>query len=152
MSQFGGRSLSGEGSCAACVLDEADSARISHDVCWILGRRSVAVKRLGEPAPKPAELDLILRAALAAPDHGALRPWRIIRCSPASRTRLADLFATGKRHRHPDSTEIQIEREREKATRPPILLAMIASPRRGHDKIPVKEQLATADLTTVPSS
>jgi nitroreductase len=144
MSQFGNRSPAGDDACSACIVDEMDRTRIVHDVSWIAGRRSVAVKRLGEPAPKPDELNLILRAALAAPDHGALRPWRVVRCSQASRARLADLFVTGKREWHPDSTEIQLEREREKATRPPVLLALIAAPKRGQDKVPVEEQLATA--------
>jgi nitroreductase len=125
-------------------VDKSDHARIGQDVSWISRRRSVAVKRLGEPAPQPNELRLILHAALAAPDHGALRPWRVVRCSEASRARLADLFVAGKRERHPDSTETQFEREREKAMRPPVLLALIAAPRHGHDKVPVEEQLATA--------
>ena len=58
-------------------------------------RRSVAVKRLGPPAPSDAELEQILRSALAAPDHGALRPWRIVICAPQSRERLAELFVAG---------------------------------------------------------
>jgi nitroreductase len=144
MSQFGNRSPVGDDACFACIVDESDRARIAHDVSWIPGRRSIAVKRLGEPGPNPDELGIILRAALAAPDHGALRPWRVIRCSQASRARLAYLFVTGKLERHADSTEVQLEREREKATRPPVLLALIASPKRGHDKVPVEEQLATA--------
>lgn len=135
MPQFGNRSPVG---------DDVNRPRVAHDVSWISGRRSVAVKRLGGPGPNADEMGLILRAALAAPDHGALRPWRVVRCSQASRPRLAELFVTGKRERHPDSSEIQLEREREKATRPPILLALIAAPERNHDKVPVDEQLATA--------
>src|SRR5687768_530086 len=126
MSQFGNRSPAGDEARLACTADGADRARIAHDVSWIPHRRSVAVKRLGEPGPNPDELGLILRAAMAAPDHGALKPWRVIRCRQASRARLADLFVADKLERHPDSTEIQLEREREKATRPPVLLALIA--------------------------
>ena len=144
MPQFGNRSPAGDDACFACTVDETDRARVARDVSWIPNRRSVAVKRLGGHAPTTDELNLILRAALAAPDHGALRPWRIVRCSRASRTRLADLFVTGKRERHPDSTEVQLEREREKATRPPVLLALIAAPKHGYDKVPIEEQLATA--------
>ncbi|MDQ7249658.1 nitroreductase family protein [Dongia sedimenti] len=144
MPQFGDRSPEDCDARSACVEGEIDRARIARDVSWLAGRRSVAVKRLGAPGPNSGELEIILRAALAAPDHGALRPWRVVRCSQASRARLADLFVTGKRERHPDSTEVQLEREREKAMRPPVLLALIASPKRGHDKVPVEEQLATA--------
>jgi nitroreductase len=102
------------------------------------------VKRLGGPGPTREELHTILRAALAAPDHGALRPWRIVRCTAASRARLAELFVEAKRARHPDSTEIQLEREREKAMRPPVLLALIAATRPEHEKVPEAEQFASA--------
>jgi len=37
----------------------------------------VSVTRLTEPAPDPAQLDLLFRAAMRAPDHGQLRPWRL---------------------------------------------------------------------------
>lgn len=144
MSQFGNRSSVGDDAGSASSGSATDRARIAHDVSWIPDRRSVAVKRLGAPAPSPDELNLILRSALTAPDHGALRPWRVIRCGPTSRARLADLFVAGKNERHPDSSEIQLEREREKALRPPVLLALISAPKHGHDKVPVEEQQATA--------
>ena len=67
-----------------------------HDISWLAERRSVAVKRLGPPAPSEGELEQILRSALAAPDHGALRPWRFVICTPQSRERLADLFVAAK--------------------------------------------------------
>ena len=34
--------------------------------------------RLVAPGPDEAELETILRAALRAPDHGRLRPWRFV--------------------------------------------------------------------------
>jgi nitroreductase len=33
---------------------------------------------LTEPGPADTELDLIIDAALRAPDHGNLRPWRFV--------------------------------------------------------------------------
>jgi nitroreductase len=57
---------------------------------------------------------------------------------------LAEIFVQAKRVRHPDSTEIQLEREREKAVRPPVLLALIAATKPEHEKIPEAEQLASA--------
>ena len=42
----------------------------------LFARRSIG--RLTEPAPSPDELDTILRAAAAAPDHLELRPWRFV--------------------------------------------------------------------------
>src|SRR5260221_4983662 len=42
----------------------------------IRARRSIG--RLTEPAPSDAEPTQILEAAVAAPDHGELRPWRFV--------------------------------------------------------------------------
>jgi nitroreductase len=144
MNEFGRPPLPEAGACSACNADEVERARIGVEIGRILERRSVAVKRLGLPGPNREELGAILSAALAAPDHGALRPWRIVRCTASSRARLADIFVNGKRARHPDSTEVQIEREREKALRPPVLLALIAAPKRDQAKVPEAEQIATA--------
>lgn len=115
-----------------------------HDVSWLAGRRTVAVKRLGSPGPTDEELRGILSAALSAPDHGALRPWRLVLCAPESRDRLAALFVEAKLAHYPDATSLEIEREREKAVRPPVLLALIASPKAGIEKIPEIEQIASA--------
>jgi nitroreductase len=42
----------------------------------VLARRSIS--HLVDPGPSPAELNRMLRAAVAAPDHGRLRPWRFV--------------------------------------------------------------------------
>jgi nitroreductase len=127
----------------AALEGKGASARL-HDVSWLQRRRSVAVKRLGLPGPTDDELREILSAALSAPDHGALRPWRLVLCAPESRQRMAALFVAAKLARHPDATVIELEREREKALRPPVLLALIAAPRPGLEKIPEIEQIASA--------
>ena len=113
-------------------------------ISWLPERRSVAVKRLGTPGPTEEELDLVLRAAIAAPDHGALRPWRVIRCLESGRARLADLFVQSKLHLKPDATDAELSREREKAMKPPILLAMLATPRTTRPEITEAEQIASA--------
>lgn len=113
-----------------------------HDVSWLLDRRSVAVKRLGPPAPAEDELRLILGAALSAPDHGALRPWRIVFCTPESRARMAELFIAARLKLNPAATDLELTREREKALRPPVLLALVAAPKPG--AVPEAEQLASA--------
>lgn len=114
-----------------------------HDVSWLAERRSVAVKRLGPPAPSEAELEQILRSALAAPDHAALRPWRIIICAPQARQSLAGLFVQAKLSINPSATELELDREREKALRPPTLLAIVAAPKPSLS-VPEIEQIASA--------
>ena len=43
-------------------------------VNYVLSRQSV--KPVQAPGPSPEHLDLMLRAAMTAPDHGRLQPWR----------------------------------------------------------------------------
>lgn len=111
---------------------------------WLRDRRSVAVKRLGPPAPSAEEQHLILSAALTAPDHKALRPWRLVLCEAAFRPHLADLFVAAKRALNPAASDLELEREREKAERPPLLLALIAAPKGDFARVPEAEQIASA--------
>jgi nitroreductase len=115
-----------------------------YDISWLLTRRSAAVKRLGAPAPTRAELDQILAAALTAPDHGSMRPWRVILCPEEGRARLAELFVAAKCRSRPDATETELAREREKALRPPVLLALLAQPKKTKPDVTEAEQIACA--------
>ena len=53
----------------------------------------VSAPRLCEPAPDAAQRELLFRAALRAPDHGQLRPWRFLTIEGAAREKLGELFA-----------------------------------------------------------
>src|SRR5881398_3534442 len=64
-----------------------------------------------EPGPDELELHSILSAAVRAPDHGRLRPWRFTVLRGAARTRLGALLAHAYQRRHPDATPVQIEKE-----------------------------------------
>jgi hypothetical protein len=44
----------------------------------LLARASVPPRQLGDPSPGEAALDLAVAAALRAPDHGWLKPWRFV--------------------------------------------------------------------------
>ncbi len=44
----------------------------------LMSRRSYARGNLIEPAPSEIELETILQAAMTAPDHGNLKPWRFV--------------------------------------------------------------------------
>lgn len=56
----------------------------------LLKRNSHA--RLVEPGPEPEALNTILRAALRAPDHGRLRPWRYVVIQGERREALGQCF------------------------------------------------------------
>ena len=52
----------------------------------------VSSPRLDQPGPSDEQLDLLLRAAIRAPDHGLLRPWRFIVLEGEQRERLGDIM------------------------------------------------------------
>jgi nitroreductase len=112
-------------------------------VAPLLSRRSVSPKRLEAPGPGQADLDLILQAALRAPDNGNLLPWRVIEFREEQRAALGDLFEQEKLRRDPLASASDVRRAREHATRPPVLLAFVVSP-RGRSKVPLREQWLAA--------
>ena len=59
----------------------------------IHSRQHVSPKRLGDPGPSAEQLETILGAAGAAPDHGRLNPWRLIVVPPERRALLGEAFA-----------------------------------------------------------
>lgn len=102
-------------------------------------RRSVKPADLTGPGPSPAELETLLAIAARVPDHGKLTPWRFIVFEGEGRLafgeNLARLFAAD----HPDATPGQIEFERQRFARAPLVIAVVsrAAP---HAKIPESEQ------------
>lgn len=103
----------------------------------------VSPKELGEPAPDEAALRKILAAALRAPDHGRLRPWRFISIQGEGRRHLGDLLASALGRRDPDAGPELIERERQKALRAPLII-VVAAHIAASPKIPPVEQLLSA--------
>ncbi len=98
---------------------------------------------LVEPAPDELELHTILSAALRAPDHGRLRPWRFVVLRGAARQRLGALMAQAYRQRHPDATPTQIEKEASKPLRAPLVV-VVAAKVNEQSNIPVIEQILSA--------
>ena len=96
-----------------------------------------------DPAPDELELHSILSAAIRAPDHGRLRPWRFTVVKGAARQRLGELMAAAYKRRHPDATPAQIDKERGKPLRAPLLL-VVAAKVDEHSNIPVIEQVLSA--------
>ncbi len=80
----------------------------------------------------------MIAAALRAPDHGGLHPWRLIEFGADVRQALADLFEAEKLERDPLASPEDCARAREHATKPPQLLAFVVSPKQG--VVPAAEQ------------
>ncbi len=107
----------------------------------LLSRASTS--KLGDPAPDDEALDRILRAALRAPDHGALRPWRLLIVRGDARAKLGEIFAESVRRSQPDKDEADLARERGKPLRAPIVVVVAASLTESR-KAPEIEQLLSA--------
>jgi nitroreductase len=103
----------------------------------------VSVPRLTAPAPDAAQRDLLFRAALRAPDHGQLRPWRFITVEGAAREQLADLWVAGLLAVQPDASPEALAKARQSPLRAPLLVLVVARV-QAHAKIPAQEQLLTA--------
>lgn len=100
--------------------------------------------RLTQPGPTPEHLARILDAAEHAPDHGRLRPWRIIVVDGESKDKFAFAAAQAKRARVPSMSDEQFAAEREKIGRSPTLVVIGCTVRRDQTKIPEIEQVVAA--------
>lgn len=93
-------------------------------LAFLLHRHSTGPKHLREPGPTDAEVLRIAQAALRAPDHGRKIPFRFAVIRGADKARLGDLFeAYGRRRGKPDD---EVAAERDRAERPPVVIAVIA--------------------------
>ena len=108
-------------------------------VASLIERRSVSPKRLAHPGPDLAEIDLMLQAALRAPDHGGLHPWRVIEFREDQRAALGNAFEQEKLRRDPLASAFDLSRARDHALIAPVLMAFVVSP-RARSKVPVQEQ------------
>jgi nitroreductase len=107
-------------------------------------RVSVPAKQLTDPAPEGPDLDTILEAAVRAPDHGGLRPWRFVLIRGRARECLGDVLAEAFRRREPDADQALVERQRAKPLRSPLIVTVVAHVDRAHPKVPEIEQVLAA--------
>jgi nitroreductase len=104
-------------------------------------RRSVG--KLKEPAPDAGVIDRVVRAALRAPDHGALRPWKVLLFRGEARGKLGNLFVDSLLRRSPAASDGEIDKERNKVLRAPLVIA-VAATIKPSPKAPEIEQLLSA--------
>ena len=106
-------------------------------------RRSVASADLGEPGPDPATLLRMLQSAVRVPDHGRLVPFRFLRIAGDARQALGDFLAARSLQREPAALPAQLDKERRRFSRAPVVVAVVARLRAGH-KVHEQEQLLSA--------
>src|SRR5210317_2140447 len=93
---------------------------------FLLSRNSAPV--LIEPAPSGEALQRMFQAAMRAPDHGNLKPWRFITITGDRRSDLGELFAVAAAQRNGDLTTEQLERFVAQPMRAPLIIVVVASP------------------------
>lgn len=107
----------------------------------------VSPAKLSEPAPPPEALDKMLAAAVAAPDHGRVRPWRFIVIQGQARERFGELMAQSLARREKDISPAKLDFEKAKAQRAPVLVVVAATP-KDDPKIPEIEQIEAVAAAT----
>ena len=106
-------------------------------------RRSVPSRQLREPGPDAAQLSAILAEAMRVPDHARLTPFRILAIQGPMRAELGEFLAVRALERDPETSPALLEKEREKFSFAPLVLAVIARP-VDHPKVPRIEQILSA--------
>ena len=111
----------------------------------ITTRRSIG--RLGPPAPSGDDLRRILEAALVAPDHEELRPWKIVVLEGDAKDAFGKVLAAAYEARcaavGAEPVPAKREKELTKLGRAPLVL-VVSAVRRSTEKVPFEEQFASA--------
>jgi nitroreductase len=106
----------------------------------LLTRRSTPALQLREPGPSREELARAIDAALSGPDHGALKPLRLVLIRGAARARLSELFSRRMFERDPATPPGKLDRARRMPLTAPLVIAVGARVLAPH-KVPEVEQL-----------
>ncbi len=109
-------------------------------------RGSTPWRVLGEPGPSDEEIREFLEAAVAVPDHGAVRPWRFFVVQGEAREAMGEVFTRAILKRKPDADAATAEKDHDRMRRVPLLIVVAASITEGHPKVPPSEQLVSAGL------
>jgi nitroreductase len=112
------------------------------DTIEALTSRSTA-KAYGDMVPTRDHIDTILHAAVRAPDHGRLRPWRFMLIAGAQRQKFGDILAASAMRRNPALSAGDLQREHDKALRAPLIIVVACRAVTG-TKVPIIEQILAA--------
>jgi nitroreductase len=85
------------------------------------------VSNLVEPAPGPDALARAFQAAVSAPDHKRLRPWRFLVIEGEARLQLGRLMADALKQREPNAPPELLAKEGQKALRAPLIVVVTAT-------------------------
>ena len=101
-------------------------SRLDDALSRLANRRSVKAMDITVPGPSPVELEEILQTAIRVPDHGKLGPWRFIRFEGDARAQFGQILAARYTEQTHDPRAQNIEAERNRFLRAPVVIAVIA--------------------------
>lgn len=110
---------------------------------FLLSRRSILARMMDGPGPDDTDLKKILEAGMRVPDHGRLTPWHFIVIRGDAREKLGDTLAELFKKNKPHAIEEEVEIERERLMRAPVVVAVASKVVKEH-KIPEWEQVLSA--------
>ena len=113
-----------------------------NDVLHFLQNRNSA-PRLDGPAPSPEEMQAIFTAAMRAPDHAWLHPWRFITIAGERREALGLVLEQCLMLRNPQADQAARDKARSTPLRAPLLVVVVARLSE-HPKVPHVEQRLSA--------
>jgi nitroreductase len=107
----------------------------------LLSRNSAP--RLCEPGPGEAACDNMFKAALRAPDHAWLQPWRFLLIRGGGRQQLGQVFLQSLLAREPAADDAARVKAQNAPLRAPMIVAVICRYTQ-HPKVPAQEQIISA--------
>jgi nitroreductase len=107
----------------------------------LLNRNSAP--RLCEPGPSAEELKEMVRAAVRAPDHAWLRPWRFLAIQGERRADFGSVLQHALIARNPEADDRAREKAENSPFRAPLVLVVVTRFSE-HPKVPLVEQRMSA--------
>ena len=113
-------------------------------ISFLSTRRSVTAKTMAVGKVDLSHLDQILTAGIRVPDHGALKPWKLVVISSAARARLdSEIIHAEFTAANPDAKPEVEEIEKGRLQRADVVVAVLSTPVE-HPKIDVWEMQLSA--------
>ena len=99
-----------------------------------------------DPIPR-ALIERMLAAAVQAPNHHRVRPWRFVVLTGSARERLGEVMAQSMRKRDPGAMDEALAVERARPVRAPVVIAVGVDPPRDPKVIEIENVCAAAAAT-----
>ncbi len=99
--------------------------------------------RLTDPGPDRATREYMFQAALRAPDHAWLQPWRFLTIEGEARDRLGEVFLESLLQEDPGADEAARDKALAAPRRAPLLVVVVCRYTE-HPKVPHQEQVISA--------